>query len=159
MIWPGRETTEALESSKALSGTAPANPVFERRCDQVMNHKALAPSSGAKDSVSHGHDLEIPMALWRRDSRLGHELRLDRLDPDGCVARTRSKPTCEEIGLTSRSRTGGTATPEETRGVFSSSATSVYLTGTFLWVRLCASASPRLCVELSLCAFAFMGGW
>jgi hypothetical protein len=80
------------------------------------------------------------MALWRRDSRLGHELRLDRLDPDGCVARTRSKPTREEIGLTSGPKTGGTATPEATRGDLSSSEKSVYLTGAFLWVPLCSSA-------------------
>ena len=118
MTRPERKTVEALGSTRTLSGTASASSIFRRRCDQVMSQKALAPSPVVHHFVFHGHDLEIPTTLWERDSRTGHELRLDRLDPDGCVVRTRSKSIRRETGHISARRVAGTAFPAETRGGF-----------------------------------------
>jgi hypothetical protein len=94
----GRSPVDALARSNPLSGPAPFDVVLHRRCDQVMSPPQLAPSRAVQTSVSHGRDLEIPTTLWRRVSRSGHELKLERLDPDGCVVRTRSKPYQQEIG-------------------------------------------------------------
>jgi hypothetical protein len=135
MTRPERETVEALGSTKALSGTVSAFSAHQRRCDQVMSQQSLAPSLVVQHFVFHGHGLEIPTTLWERDSRTGHELRLDCLDPDGCVVRTQSKSSSRETGHISARWAAGTAFPAETRGGFSSPAWCVYLTGAFLWVR------------------------
>jgi hypothetical protein len=147
MMEPERKTAKALAQTETLSGTAPATSILHKRSDQVMSHQALEPIWVAQHFVSHGHDLEIPMALWGRDSRLGHELRLARLDPDGCVVRNRSATNRKGLGLDS-SRRVETVAPAQTRGGFSSCAQCVYLTGAFLWVRLCALALDFGCLGL-----------
>lgn len=100
-----------------------------------MSPQQLAPSRVVQDSVSYGRDLEIPTTLWRRESRTGHELELERLDPDGCMVRTRSNPHQQENGHTSARSAAGTAVPVVTQEDHSSCATCVHLTGAFLWVR------------------------
>lgn len=116
MDLPEREPGKELAQTKPLSGPASAIAAIHRRCDQVINHQELAPSRVAQHSVSHGHDLEIPTVFWGRDSRLGHELRLDRLDPDGCSVRTRSVTNLQEPGHATARTAAGTASPATEKG-------------------------------------------
>lgn len=139
---PGRSPGDALARSNPLSGPAPSDAALHRRCDQVMSPPQLAPSRVVQDSVSHGRDLEIPTTLWRRESRSGHELKLERLDPDGCMVRTRSKPHKQETGHGSARWAAGTAAPAVTREDHSSWGRCVYLTGAFLWVRAPSTSKP-----------------
>jgi hypothetical protein len=91
----------------------------------------LAPIRVVQTFVSHGHDLEIPTTLWKRGSRLGHELELDSLDPDGRVARTLSEPHQQDIGHRSARRMAAPAFPAARREDDSSCAECVDLTGAF----------------------------
>ena len=125
----------ALDRANPLSGSTPSDAALRRRCDQVMSQQQLAPSRADQASVSHGRDLEIPTTLWRPESRSGHELELERLDPDGCMVRTRSKTYHQENGHTSARWAAGTAAPAINREDHSSCGRCVYLTGAFLWVR------------------------
>ena len=131
----GRSLGGALDRANPLSGPAPSDAALRRRCDQAMSQQQLAPSWVVQDSVSHGRDLEIPTTLWRPESRSGHELELERLDPDGCMVRTRSKPHQQENGHGSARWAAGTAAPAINREDHSSCGRCVYLTGAFLWVR------------------------
>jgi hypothetical protein len=137
----GRSPGGALARSNPLSGPAPSHAALHRRCDQVMSPQQLAPSRVVQDSVSYGRDLEIPTTLWRRESRTGHELELERLDPDGCMVRTRSNPHQQENGHTSARSAAGTAVPVVTQEDHSSCATCVHLTGAFLWVRALSTSN------------------
>jgi hypothetical protein len=138
-----RSPGNALARSKSLSGPAPSDAALHRRCDQVMSQPQLAPLRAVQTSVPHGRGLEIPTTLWRRDSRSGHELRLERPDPDGCVVRTRSEPHQQENGHGSARRAAGTADPAVTWEDHSSCGRCVYLTGAFLWVRATNFAPDR----------------
>jgi hypothetical protein len=149
MTRPERETAEPLDSTKTLSGTVSAFSVHQRRCDQVMSQQALAPFRVVHHFVSHGHDLEIPTTLWVRDSRTGHELRLDRLDPDGCVVRSFSKPTVEGPGTNRRDGQLVRHSLQRLEEDFSSCAACVYLTGAFLWAWFKNSrASQKDCLSI-----------
>ena len=106
----------ALARSNPLSGSTPSDAALCRRCDQVTSQQQLAPRRAAQASVYHGRDLEIPTTLWRRESRSGHELELECLDPDGCMVRTRSDANLQENGHGSARWAAGTAFPATDSG-------------------------------------------
>jgi hypothetical protein len=112
----GRSPGGALARPNPLSGPAPSDAALHRRCDQVMSLQQLALSRAIQASVCHGRGLEIPTTLWRRESRSGHERKLERLDPDGCMVRTRSEPHQQENGHESTGWAAGTAAPATDTG-------------------------------------------
>ena len=141
MDLPEREPGGELAQTKPLSGPAPASAAIHRRCDQVMSLQELAPSWVAQHSVSYGHDLEIPTVFWGRDSRLGHELRLACLDPDGCLVRTRFVTNPIRARARSGAKGSGYGKPlQREKEDDSSRAGCVDLTGAFLWVLPCSPA-------------------
>jgi hypothetical protein len=160
---PQREPAEELDKANPLSGPAPVNAAFHRRCDQDTSQRKLAPSPAAQLSVHLGRVLEIPTAFWGRHSRPGHEPRLHCLDPDGCSVRTRSVTTTRKPRLAATRKTAGTAIPAVTTSDNRRNCKVRQLDRSLLMGApppLCLSAPLPLCpsAPLPLCPSASPGG-
>ena len=99
-------------TSRTPSGPISAVAAFQRRRDQVMSHRQLAPLPAALQPVSHGHGLEIPMALWGAISATGMSSGSIALIPMGARCVFNANPNPQVPGYATTRTAAGTATRE-----------------------------------------------
>ena len=123
-----------VAQTKRLSGPIPAYAASFAPRDQIVSPLWLEPSPATHTPVTHGHDLEIPMAFWGATRAMGTSQGSTALIPMGAWCGADPTPNPRTPGHVTAFEAAGTANRAIDEKKFFSCETSINLTRAFSWV-------------------------